>query len=211
MELALEVNLALQLFGWGPHRPPFHHQCMDTNMETNTWAVVVLGIGLATAVLTDITTHRIPNWLTLSLATACLLLQLWFNQWHGLLYSTTGLVVGFLCFLPSHVYGAMGAGDVKMMAAVGTALGPWTVLIAVVLTIITGGLFALIHIGLKGGIGSMLRRYSHMFLLLLRLRPQYVPPAVNEASALRFPYALAIASGTATALWLVSFKSGTTL
>ncbi len=177
---------------------------MNPVMEANAWILAVLGAGLGIAVLTDMTRHRIPNWLTVSTALLCLLLQVGSAQWNGLLLGIGGLLVGLLCFMPSYLFGAMGAGDVKLMAAVGAALGPWNTSVAVVLTIISGGAIALAYIGLRGGIGAMLQRYGCMFSLLRQQQPQYIPPASDEAAARRIPYALAITCGTVLSVWMVS-------
>lgn len=170
-------------------------------MEMNDWLLLVLVTGLGLAVVTDISTHRIPNWLTFGIATLALVSQAWLGQWMGLALALGGLLVGLLCLLPSHLFGFMGAGDVKLMAAVGAVLGPWPTLIAVVMTLLCGGLIALTYIGLRGGLGAMVRRYGCMAMLLAQRQAQYLPPAGDEAAALRFPYALAIASGTALTLW----------
>lgn len=172
-------------------------------MEANVWILLVLSIGLCNAVLLDLATQRIPNWLTLGIAISCLLLQTWFGQWQGLSLAVSGLLVGLLCFMPSYLLGAMGAGDVKLMAAVGTALGPWNVFVTALLTVIIGGFIALVYIGLRGGLRNLFHRYGCMLTMLVQLRPQYLPPAANEAAAQRFPYALAIASGTALSVWCV--------
>lgn len=177
-------------------------------MGVNDWILMVLVTGLVIAVLTDLMTQRIPNWLILSIAMACLFLHFRFGQWDGLLLAAGGFLVGLLCFLPFHLFGAMGAGDVKLMAAVGTALGPWTVPVTAVLTIFAGGVIALVYIGLKGGLGAMLRRYVCMVFLLAQRQPHYLPPAADEAAAQRIPYALAIAFGTAMSVWVVSGQSG---
>lgn len=173
-------------------------------MEASNLITMVLGTGLTIAVLTDLTTQRIPNWLTLALAVACLGLQSWAGQWEGLLLATEGLLVGLLCFLPFYLFGAMGAGDVKLLAAVGAGLGPSTVFVSALMTVIAGGLIALVYIGLRGGIGAMFRRYVCMILLMAQRQPQYLAPASDEAAALRFPYALAIACGTGLSVWLVN-------
>lgn len=173
-------------------------------METSDWILVVLGAGLGLAVLMDLTTHRIPNWLILSLVVICMGLQSWAGQWGGLFIAAQGLMVGLLCFLPFYLFGAMGAGDVKLLAAVGTALGPSTVFVSALMTIIAGGLIALVYIGMRGGLGAMYRRYLCMALLLAQRQPQYLAPVSGEAAALRFPYALAIACGTALSVWMGS-------
>lgn len=173
-------------------------------MEMNAWILTVLGTGLGVAVVTDVSTHRIPNWLTLSTGLVCLALQAWFGQWNGLLLGLEGFFVGLFCFLPSHLFGAMGAGDVKLMAAVGTAIGPWPAFVAVLMTVVAGGAIALVFITAKGGMGDMFRRYASMVRLLVLRQPRYLAPEPDEAAAIRFPYALAIACGTAMSVWWVS-------
>lgn len=173
-------------------------------MNANSWVLFTLGSGIGTAVIIDTFTHRLPNWLTLGIAVTCLLLHFVFFSWVGLAVAATGLLVGLLCFLPFHLFGAMGAGDVKLMAATGAALGPRTVLLTVVLTIIAGGCIALVYIGWKGSLGALLNRYGRMLRSLAKWQPQYLPPAAEEAAAVRFPYALAIACGTAMSIMYTS-------
>ena len=57
--------------------------------------------------------------------------------------SIAGLAVGLLLMLPSHVIGATGAGDVKLFAAMGTLLGPYSIGFAFLYTALAGGLLAL--------------------------------------------------------------------
>ncbi len=180
-------------------------------MAANAWILLVLCIGLCNAVLIDMATHRLPNWLTMGIALSCLVLQSWFGGWNGLLLAGSGLLVGLLCFLPSYFFGAMGAGDVKLMAAIGTALGPWNVFISALLTILAGGAIALAYISWCGGLGALLRRYGCMVVLLAQGHPQYLAPAANEAAAQRIPYALAMACGTALSLWCVAGQCGLTV
>ncbi len=169
-------------------------------MELSNWAIAILVVGMVTAVISDLSSCRVPNKLTFSMVLVATVLHAWFGQWEGLMFASTGLVAGLLCFLPFHLLGAMGAGDVKLLAAVGAVVGPGTVVIAALMTILAGGVIALVYITARGGLPAMLRRYSSMFVLLTAKQPQYIPPAPGEAAGLRFPYALAIACGTALAI-----------
>ncbi len=169
-------------------------------MELSQWAITILLVGLVIAVVSDLVTCRIPNKLTLSMALASLALHAWFGQWEGLVFALSGLVAGLLCFLPLYLFGAMGAGDVKLLAAVGSVVGPGTVLIAALMTVLVGGGLAIVYITARGGLPALLRRYSSMVVLLVARQPQYIPPDPGEAAGLRFPYALAIACGTALAV-----------
>ena len=60
------------------------------------------------------------------------------------LASLAGLAIGFALMLPGHALGATGAGDVKLMAAVGAMVGPVTVVTAFAFTSIAGGIMALV-------------------------------------------------------------------
>jgi len=169
-------------------------------MMLSHWAITVLFVGLVAAVVSDLSSHRIPNTLTFSMILVALVLHTWFGHWEGLAFALSGLIAGLLCFLPFHLFGTMGAGDVKLLAAVGAIIGPGTVVIAALMTILAGGLIALVYITAQGGLLAMLRRYKSMLVLLTARQPQYIPPARGEAAGSRFPYALAIACGTTLAV-----------
>lgn len=169
-------------------------------MDLSGWAFATLLAGLVVAVLSDLTVRRIPNLVTFSMVVVAVALHSWFGQWDGLLFSISGMLTGLLCFLPLYVFAAMGAGDVKLLSAVGAVVGAKVVFIAALMTVIAGGAIALAYISVRGGLPAMLKRYLSMFWLLAARQPQYIPPAPGEAAGLRFPYALAIACGTVLAI-----------
>lgn len=162
--------------------------------------LIALITGLGLAVLIDAIKNRIPNWLTLGIACVGLIFQAWGESGNGFGTGLLGAAVGLICFLPLHVFGAMGAGDVKLLAAVGAFLGPVSIFVAALMTVMVGGIIALVFIAARGGLLPMIRRYNSMLMLLVAGQPQYIPPAPGEAAGLRFPYALAIACGTALAI-----------
>jgi hypothetical protein len=61
----------------------------------------------------------------------------------GLAASAAGVVVGFLILIPLYALGGMGAGDVKLLAAAGSFLGPWGALLAGIFTLLAGGALGL--------------------------------------------------------------------
>jgi len=101
---------------------------------------IVSGTVLAAAV--DLRTRRVPNVITLSLAAAGLMMAFTGLGRVGLVASLLGLGLGVALMLPSHVFGATGAGDVKLFAAVGAFLGPAGILSAFLYTAIAGGVLA---------------------------------------------------------------------
>ena len=113
--------------------------------------------------------------------------------------------MGLVILLPFYLARGMGAGDVKLMAAVGTFLGPAHTLLAASLSLIVGGVLAVLVIAVHGELLSTLCRYGAMLKTLIYSHTWcYVPPESGEAAAMRMPYAIAIASGTLVALWRLS-------
>jgi prepilin peptidase CpaA len=163
---------------------------------------------LALAVATDIHTRRIPNALVFGGA----LLGLSLNTLYpggdslftapfggiGLLWSLAGLGGGLALLLPMYMLRALGAGDVKLMAMIGAFVGPQAALGCTLLTLIAGGVLALLVSLWTGRLRAMLRNTYQMGLHALfrgvagdSMRIE----APAEASG-RLPYAVAIAAGT---------------
>ncbi len=89
---------------------------------------------LVVATVIDIRTRRIPNELTASLAGVGVALAATGVSGVPLWASFAGFVVGLALMIPGHLLGATGAGDVKLMAAVGAVVGPATVVTAFLFT-----------------------------------------------------------------------------
>jgi len=104
---------------------------------------VLLAIVLVTAMCTDLRYSRIPNWLTFPAMGVALLAHAWLTGLPGALFSLGGLGIGLGLFLLIHLSGSIGAGDVKLMAAVGALVGPYGALLSALLAIVVGGVYAL--------------------------------------------------------------------
>jgi prepilin peptidase CpaA len=92
-----------------------------TLLVSVTPLLILLGI----AVALDVRTRRIPNWLTLTIVVTGLANAFVHGTPSSPSQSLLGLLVGFGILIVPYVLGAMGAGDVKMLAGVGAWLGPW--------------------------------------------------------------------------------------
>lgn len=103
--------------------------------------MAVAGSGAASALI-DMRTRRVPNPLTLGIAVTGLALAA--TRWSGLTVTgaALGLGVGVALMLPAYVFGAMGGGDLKLFAALGTFLGPRPTVAAFFYTLIVGGVVA---------------------------------------------------------------------
>lgn len=111
------------------------------NLETIT-AVMVLTI----AAYIDWKEHRVPNWLTFGAWGCALLYHGMVGGWPGLQWSLTGSGVGLATLVIPYLLRGMGAGDVKLMAAVGAWVGALATLQAFVWIAIAGGLMGLYSI-----------------------------------------------------------------
>ena len=109
-----------------------------------TLAVMVPGILYAAWV--DYAQRKVPNWLNAAIAAIGFIVQASFFGWTGIGWGAAGLAVGFALLIVPWLMHGMGAGDVKLMMAMGVWLGPWLTLVSFVVGAIIGGLVAIIMI-----------------------------------------------------------------
>jgi prepilin peptidase CpaA len=164
-------------------------EARDMQGLTLPLTAIVLGAS-AWAVREDLLAHRIPNRLTASTLAAGFVLQMAGSGWTGLSAACLGTLVGLALLLPFYVLRAMGAGDVKLLAALGACLGPAGALIAGIGTLLAGGVLAIGYV-VVGAAYAALQPADITF-------PERMVFAFERARALRrerFPFALAIACG----------------
>lgn len=164
---------------------------------------IFVGTLLTLACMTDLRTRRIPNVLTGSAVVAALLFHLVTGGWQAAGWSLLGLFVGALLFFPMFALRGMGAGDVKLLAAVGAWLGPGQVTIAALATSIVGGVMGLV---VAFAYGYLRKALVNIYLLLLHWRVMGVQPlpevTLEQGRGPRLAYALPIAIGTVVTLCL---------
>jgi prepilin peptidase CpaA len=171
-------------------------------LSVNEISILALLLSFGFALFYDLKYHRIPNWLVASTLVSGLAAQVASHGNAGALTSLAGVVVGFASLLPFYLKKAMGAGDVKYMAAVGAHLGFYPALIAVCATLLCGGFIAFIVLGLAGGYREYFSRYSVMLKTLLSTQQiVYLAPAPQSPATDRFPYSSAIVCGSMLALY----------
>jgi prepilin peptidase CpaA len=163
-----------------------------------------LAIGLVVAAVTDVREGRIPNWLTGLLTVFGMGVQSWQHGWDGFLFSLGGLGMGLACLMFFYIKGGMGAGDVKLLGAIGTILGPSQVVFAFAFAAMLGGLYSLALLSNQGGLRQA---WNRVFLLLSNLKVTRALPVAGEQNPAdpKLRYALVLGLGTVIAQTLVYY------
>ena len=152
----------------------------------------------------DVCYRRIPNPFVLATLVTGILINAFFGGLNGALASIGGCFIGFALMFVLHVFGAMGAGDVKLFAAIGALTGASLVLPTFLIVTLTGGVL---------GVASMIRagqlKFTMMrvFQILIGLLPGYKVPRFPVPVDRRYtiPYGVAITFGSLISL--VLFRS----
>ncbi len=153
---------------------------------------------LIIAAVYDAKYRRIPNILTLSTILAGIMYHSWFSGSQGFLFSLGGVFLGMALLVIFYAMGKMGAGDVKLMGAVGGILGPAGVFNAFLFTAIVGGLYAIIIV-IRGRFADSVNRLWQTLKLTFLTRG---PVAPDERASPVLCYGIAIAIGTSLSMVL---------
>lgn len=168
----------------------------------NLFQMIAVVIAVA-AVAWDLTTRRIPNELTFGAAVAALLVHGYFGGWTSTGTSLAGWLAGAALFFPFFALGGMGAGDVKLLAAVGAWLGPAAAVWVALFTGIAGGAMALVVAALSG---YLTHAFTNIFGLLMLWRIEGLRAApdltLSSHSGPRLAYAVPVLAGLVLTLWL---------
>ncbi len=151
--------------------------------------------GSGAGALVDLRTRRVPNALTFGIAGLGFALAGLQVTGSSVAAAFGGLIVGLLLMLPGHLIGATGAGDVKLLAALGTLLGPAGIAAAFVYTLIAGGILVVVVASHRGRLGLTFGRAA----TLVRTGGANVADIEGPTSDNRFAYAPAIALGACLA------------
>jgi Flp pilus assembly protein protease CpaA len=98
---------------------------------------------LVWAAVTDLHSRRIPNWLTFSLVLGGFAQAIAFGALSTPLASVLGLCVGFIIPFVLFALGALGGGDVKLLAGVGAWFGPQAALNVFVIAALVGAVMVI--------------------------------------------------------------------
>ena len=98
--------------------------------------VICVGAFTLSAAVWDVRERRIPNWLNVVALAGAIVWQLASDSWSGLGHAAAGLTAGFLPFFLAWMLGGNGAGDAKLLGALGAWFGPTMILFVMVASVI---------------------------------------------------------------------------
>ena len=149
----------------------------------------------------DVRYRRIPNKLVVLILLGGIAINGIFNAWEGFLASLGGLVIAFGLMFVFHVFGTMGAGDVKLFAAIGAVLGSSLIVQTFLIVALTGGVLAIVKMVYARRTTTTLLGVLQFFVGLL---PGQRVPRFNVPSNPSFtlPYAVPICIGSIVSFFL---------
>jgi len=149
----------------------------------------------------DLRTRRIPNAISAPAIVIGLVLNGLYFGTAGLLASAGGTVVMIGVLLAPFALGGIGAGDVKMMAAVGAFLGPRLAIFGLALGVGLGGIVMAVHLIRLGRLGEKVRALQGMIASAVVTRTTIpLRIAADDPGAISLPYSVPLGLGTAAAI-----------
>ncbi len=157
------------------------------------WPTLIVLAVVCVATFTDLRSRRIPNWLVLPFFVAGVAVSCFLYGWHGLGHSLGGAGLGLLLYGVLFFMGGMGAGDVKLCAAIGAWIGPMQLIYALVFTGLAGGVMALAWAAWGGFLKEL---FQHTGDLAFGSKQERGEAVLTNPQRRKMPYAPAIAIGT---------------
>ena len=164
--------------------------------------IVIIALLIPLAIIItyyDVRYRRIPNAFVLATLASGLIVNTIYGGLTGTLASLGGCAVAFILMFILHIFGAMGAGDVKLFAAVGSLIGTQFVLPTFLIVILTGGALALLLMLQTGAVRATMERVLQILVGLLPgwEMPRFAVPADRKHT---IPYGVAITFGSLISL-----------
>jgi prepilin peptidase CpaA len=170
---------------------------------------ILLLLLVITAAVFDIRTRRIPNWLTLTgiiLGFALNAILQYPYPLTGVKHSGFGLLFAFAIYFVLYLIHAMGAGDVKLMAAIGAIIAnPANWFLLFIVTALIGGLFALTLLLAKG---RLRKTFGNVAFMLHELGHARAPYMSREELDVQSPKAVTLPHGFTIAVGCLIFVAG---
>jgi prepilin peptidase CpaA len=158
------------------------------------------------AALLDWRSSRIPNWLTVPGLLSGVVVHSLIAGWHGTLFALEGAGLALLVLLPLVLLRALGAGDWKLMGAVGAFVGPVMFLFVLLGSIFASGIMAIVQVYRTGRVletvKNMVTLVRGFFTFGLKKNPQI---SLDNPRLLKLPFGVAVAAATLVCFCAANF------
>ncbi len=142
--------------------------------------------------LSDARWRKIPNWLTVSSAAVGIVTNTVLFHWSGLKTALLGMLLGLALLLPFVLVRSLGAGDWKLVGALGACLGPRPLLAVLFGAILVAGLMALGVIIWKGRLKQALLNIARLLAAVFSLRAPGAEVSLDNPESTKIPFGVAV-------------------
>lgn len=164
-----------------------------------------LFVYLLIALFLDVKYSKLPNWLTVSGMAFGLIYHLITSGVHGLIFSVAGLLIAGLIFIILYIFRAVGAGDAKLFAAIGSIVGIELALYLTMYSVVYAGLIGIIILLFTR---TFLRKLTAAFFALLGTALSKDFSILEDYKAnksTRFPFMYAVIPAVITTYYYYQF------
>ena len=137
--------------------------------------------------------RRIPNWLTVPGLVAGIAVNTVASGWNGARASLLGAGLGLLILLPFVLIRALGAGDWKLVGAIGACLGPSRLVAVLIGSMLVAGVMALVLIVYKGRLRQSLGNMGRMLQAFVTLHLPGAEVSLDNPDSVKIPFGVAVA------------------
>lgn len=161
------------------------------------FSIISLGVIAVSASISDLRFRKIPNLLNYPAMLAGIAYYAWFKGFTGITFSALGLAVGIALLILPYLLGIMGAGDVKLLGAIGAFVGPVGVVKVFLWASMAGGIYAVVVFIFHRGLLKRLVKQHWLLLKTIVLTKEIQLDSVSTVSvnSPKLCYGVAIAVG----------------
>lgn len=154
---------------------------------------MIAGLLALAAGWTDWRWRRIPNWLTVPGLVAGMGANSFAYGWTGLKLSLAGAGLGLLLLFPFVFVRALGAGDWKLVGAIGACLGAREILLVLAGAVLVAGVMAMSLVIYKRRFRQTMRNIGRLLFTFLMLHPGTPSISLDNPESLKIPFGVAVA------------------
>jgi prepilin peptidase CpaA len=165
--------------------------------------LILIALVVAAAIW-DLRVRRIPNWLSLAGLISGIALNSFLFGMSGLKESLEGMGIAFAVYFVLYLFRAMGAGDVKLMAAVGSFVGPADWFFIFVITALIGGVIALAVLASRK---RLRKTFDNVFFIVAEMMHFRAPYMGREELSVKSQKAFTLPHGAVIGLGCMVFIS----